>query len=131
MNIVKSENISPFDVDGTLIMHVDLKDIPVIDRVGVYDAVTKKFIFVQINRPMVRLLREASHRGDYVIVWSRGGYEWASNVIKALGLVDDVDQVMSKPLAYFDDTAVEKWLPYRVMLDSNAVYKQTTNKGKK
>ena len=131
MNIVKSENISPFDVDGTLILHTHPEAIALVDRLSVYDAVTKKFIIVQINRPMVRLLREASHRGDYVIVWSRGGYEWAANVIKALDLVDDVNQVMSKPLAYFDDTPVEKWLPYRVMLESNVVYKQTTNKGKK
>ncbi len=131
MLIVKKENVSPIDIDGTLIIHCKLADIPSGEGVQVYDAVTKGFITVRINRPMVRLVREARSRGDYVIAWSRGGYRWAADVIKALDLVDCVDLVLSKPLAYFDDTEVGDWMKYRVFLGPEVVYKQQpTNKEK-
>lgn len=121
---IKSEQVSPFDVDGTLVSHEALKDIPPGESVKVYDAVSKRHIIVRINRPMIRLLREADSRGDYVIVWSRGGHRWASDVIKALDLVDCVDLVLSKPMAYFDDSEIANWLPYRVFISPDETYKQ-------
>lgn len=124
MQIIKNENVDPYDVDGTLIIHDDPSTIPVKDQVRVYDTITKKFIVVRINRPMVRLLMESKSRGSYVRVWSRGGWRWASDVIKALDLVDYVDSVESKPMAYFDDTPIEQWLPYRVFIGPEVVYKK-------
>lgn len=131
MQIIKNEMITPIDVDGTLVIHDELSDIPPGESVQIYDAVTKKHITMRINRPMVRLLREADSRGDFVIVWSRGGFRWASDVIKALDLVDCVDLVLSKPMAYFDDVEIEQWLPYRVYISPDTTYKvQPTNKEK-
>lgn len=127
MKIIKNENIDPFDIDGTLIVH-NLEGYG--ERAAVFDHVTSEFVSVQINTAMVRLLKESKARGSYVIVWSRGGYQWASEVIKALGLVDYVDLVLSKPMTYFDDTPVEKWLPYRVFIGPETIYKQTTSKRK-
>lgn len=124
MQIIKNEQIDYYDVDGTLVIHEDHKTIPPGESVQVYDAVTKKFITVRVNKPMIRLLRESKSRGAYVVVWSRGGYRWATDVIKALELTDYVDVVMTKPLAYFDDTEISDWLPYRVFIPPNVIYKK-------
>ena len=130
MIVIKNEQISPFDIDGTLVCHAFEGEIPPGESVRVYDAVSKGYVLVQINRPMVRLLREAKSRGDFVIAWSRGGHRWAADVIKALDLVECVDLVLSKPMAYFDDTEIQNWLPYRVMIQPGTAYKTLTHNKK-
>ncbi len=125
MRIIENEQISPFDIDGTVVDHVV---VGTEGSISVYDYVTKKQVNVVPNLPMVRLLREAKARGDFVIVWSRGGYRWASDVIRGLGLEECVDLVISKPMAYFDDTPIEEWLPYRVFLPPSTIYKTVVNK---
>lgn len=122
--VIRNENISPFDVDGTLVMHEDPDAIPISEQVKVLDTLTNTFIIMRINRPMVRLLQESKLRGDYVIVWSRGGYQWAYNVIQALHLENDVDQIMTKPTKYFDDTDVFDWMPDRIYIKPDTIYKQ-------
>jgi len=124
MLIIKNENIESFDVDGTLIVHQEPHTIPPGESVNVYDAVTKKFITVRINRNMIRLLKEAKSRGFYVKVWSKGGWRWAVDVVKALDLVDFVDQVESKPLHYFDDIDVSEWIGQRVFIGLDTIYKK-------
>lgn len=130
MNINKNENVDVYDVDGTLIIHQEPSTILPGEGVDVFDAITKKFIVVRVNKPMVRLLMESKSRGAYVRVWSRGGWRWASDVIKALSLVDFVDSVESKPMVYFDDTPIEKWLPYRVFIEPDVIYKRINNQTK-
>lgn len=57
---------------------------------------------------------------DLVIVWSQGGAEWASNVVKALGLEWFVDIVVGKPQVHYDDLPSTEWMgerrhiPYKV-----------------
>ena len=120
MKILKREHIRPFDVDGCLI----------VDQPGgaynidVYDAVTKQYIKVGVNSNMVRLLKEERQRGSYIVVWSRSGWEWAANVVRALNLEQYVDRVMSKPIVYFDDTPVEHWLKDRVFIGPEVRYKR-------
>ncbi len=121
MEVIKNEHVVFFDIDGTLILPYEEGNAPTVD---VFDAITKKFIRMRVHQPNVRLLIEEHHRGSYVIVWSRGGSEWAANVIKALHLEKRVHKVLTKPLVYFDDIAVEKWLPYRVFLDPDIKYKR-------
>ena len=124
MNVIKSESVVFFDVDDTLVMH--LKDDELVhynETVEVNDPISMGVIRLGVNRPMIRLLQEEAHRGSYVIVWSRGGYEWAHNVLLALYLDDYVDQVMSKPVAYFDDKDIGDWLKYRVYLKPETAYK--------
>lgn len=127
MLIIKNEYIAPFDVDDSLVMHMRVDAIPEGDRVDVYDALTGKFIPMRINRPMVRLLQDCKQRGAYVRVWSRGGWQWASDVVKALSLTYFVDSVESKPTQYYDDTPVEKWMVDRIYLSPDQNYKQVTN----
>lgn len=121
MRITK-ENPIPFDVDHTLIFPTD-PEVPGI-KVQVYDAVTKKFIIMIANEPMIRLLKEEKHRGSHIKVWSRGGWEWAANVVRALDLVPYVDEVLDKPSVYMDDLDIGEWLKYRVYLPPTTVYKR-------
>lgn len=125
MNVIKNENIEPFDVDETLVMHQDPSTIPPGDKVQVYDYLTKKFISMRMNKPMIRLLKESKARGFYVIVWSRGGNRWATDVLKALELTEHVDLVMSKPTKVFDDKAIEDWCTDRIYLSPDTIYKQS------
>ena len=127
MKIIKSEQVRPFDIDGCLIYSI--KDtahsqLPTPMMAWVFDAVTKKQIKVGVNKNMVRLLKEEHHRGGLIMVWSRSGYEWAANVIRALDLVPYVHLVLSKPIVYFDDTSVECWLRDRVYLYPSELYKE-------
>lgn len=123
MKIVRNENTLFIDVDDTLVMHgdnsVNGEFISILDPLNV----TKK-ITLRINKPMIRLLKEERFRGSHVVVWSRGGYKWAENVINALGLQKYVDQIMTKPVTYFDDKPVEEWLKYRVYFGPDAKYKE-------
>lgn len=118
-----------WDIDGTLILPYDKTQKQL--AVDVYDAITNKYIKMAVHEPMVRLLREEHHRGGHIVVWSRGGYEWAANVIRALDLTSCVHLVMSKPMAYFDDVPIAEWLPYRVYLDPKMQYKKPISGGVK
>ncbi len=123
MKIIESEDVNYFDVDDTLICNPDVIEAGAL--VQILDPVTKGFITMRVHAAMVRLLREADQRGGFVIVWSRGGWEWAKNVILALNLEKYVDIVQTKPLVYFDDKAVTDWLSYRVYMKPGTKYKST------
>lgn len=115
---------APFDVDDTLIMSSeDQKNIPLEHQIMVIDPITERNLWYRINLPMVRLLKEEYAKGSCVIVWSRGGYEWAEAVVKALGLESMVTFVMEKPVAYYDDKDIKEWLPYRVYIGPDTRYK--------
>jgi predicted phosphatase len=121
MIIIKSENIKPFDVDGTLIC--DPKDSQM--RAFIPDPIEPgRTIHVGINQSMVRLLKEEKSRGAYIILWSRGGYQWAATVARFLELDRHIDLVISKPLAYFDDVPAEEWLQNRVFIKPDVKYKR-------
>lgn len=122
MIVNKNENIRPFDIDGCLVFVS--KDLSNAEIVEVVDPVNAGTITMHINKNMVRLLLEEHQRGGYILVWSRGGWEWARNVVLALGLDDYVHEVMSKPLVYFDDTPVTKWMKDRVFIGPDERYKE-------
>lgn len=118
---------APFDVDDSLVMHNLDKygQTPGAEFVNVYDPVEDKNIRLVINRPMIRLLKEEIRRGQQVIVWSRGGWEWAQQVLIALKLDLYPIIVMDKPLNYFDDKNVADWLLDRIYIEPNTPYKGT------
>lgn len=125
MQVLRNENVVFVDVDDTLVMHdLSINTHRPVDIVEIQDPIRARVIELRINKPMVRLLKEEKSRGSCIIVWSRGGYQWATNVVKALNLVEHVDQVMTKPLTYFDDKPVEEWLRYRVYLTPDTKYKE-------
>ncbi len=123
MITIRNERTIFVDVDDTLVMH-NQEHWDGINEVEVQCSLdSKDKIIVYPNNPMIRLVKEESARGSYIVVWSRGGFQWAGNVVIALGLIKYVDQVMTKPYAYFDDKDVSHWLKDRVYIDPKTTYK--------
>jgi hypothetical protein len=124
MKIINNESVVPIDVDGTLILPF-YPEQPLLGRkVYVFDHVSNNNITMVAHEPNIRLLLEEKHRGSFVVVWSKGGYQWATNVVKALKLEDKVDLVMTKPRFYIDDLPVEEWLKERIFLLAETKYKR-------
>ncbi len=63
--------------------------------------------------PNIEGLKDHAHAGHIVIVWSKGGVEWATAVITALRLEHYVDIVLTKPDWYYDDQPASSWFPER------------------
>ncbi len=121
--IIFCDKVIMVDVDDTLVMHE--QEEPTADIVYVKDILddTRK-VKLRANTNMIRLVKEESTRGSAIVVWSRGGYNWAANVIEALELEDYVTMIMSKPLAYFDDKPASEWLTDRVYIGPDNAYKK-------
>lgn len=123
MKVIKGENNCFFDVDDTLTLTYRPSG-SLYPVVWVKDPLTRhRSIKRYVHEPMVRLLKEEIHRGATVFVWSRGGYEWAAEVLKALKIKSTKLYVLSKPHAYFDDIPIEQWLTNRVYLQPGTNYK--------
>lgn len=117
-----------FDVDGTLIVNPTDSDLPNSHYVSIKDPIGGPDIRMRVNKAMVRLLKEESYRGAYIVVWSRSGHAWARNVIDILGLKEYVSGeagvIMDKALVYFDDLPVTEWLKDRVFIGADERYKE-------
>ena len=109
MRVVKSENISYFDVDQTLIMW-DAHGLEEADFYGVM----KNF---DPHEKHIEFLKSLKQRGSYIIVHSGNGWLWAKNVVEALQLTEFVDEVKSKPTRIIDDKDYSNWLPTRIYLE--------------
>ncbi len=123
MKVIRRENPVFVDVDSTLVLPNETK-YQGNEQVSIYDSVTGSYLTMYKHAPNIRLLLEEKHRGSFIVVWSRGGFDWAENVLKALNITYAVDLVMTKPLVYIDDLDISNWLPYRVYLEPNTAYKK-------
>ena len=106
MQVVENENMVCFDVDDTLVMW----NIPP-GREGEC-TLFNNFGFAEWllpHKPHIELLKSFKVRGQFVVVWSQGGYQWAREVVKHLGLEEYVDLVMSKPKWIVDDLPPSAW----------------------
>lgn len=121
-NVIANENIKVCDIDDTLI--ITKTGLLEHRHVDVLDPVNGTMLTFRVHEPNVRLIKEELQRGAHVLVWSRGGWNWANNVISALGIDSKNITVLSKPLVYFDDKDVQHWLKDRVWLDPDVPYKK-------
>lgn len=125
MKVITNELPLPFDVDDTLVMHSVPELMKDSELVYVPDPLDKsRDIRLRKNLPMIRLLKEEYSRGGLIIVWSKGGFQWAKNVVEALGLEEHVHYVMTKPRAYCDDKDVSSWLKERIYIEPGISYKK-------
>ncbi|MHA1676319.1 MAG: hypothetical protein ACTSU6_03995 [Candidatus Njordarchaeales archaeon] len=99
-----------FDLDDTLLewYSCDKDDILAVEVVNNGHTFYKRAITANIES-----LKEHSHAGHIVVIWSKGGVEWANTAIMALNLEDYIDIVLTKPDWYYDDIDVAHWLPER------------------
>lgn len=97
-----------FDVDGTLIEwdFCEKDDEGSIELSYEGEIFYKKQISGNIKQLMNHYLS-----GNNVVVWSAGGGEWASKVVKALKIDKYVSCTLTKPDFYFDDKDVAEWFP--------------------
>jgi hypothetical protein len=106
MQVIENENMVCIDVDDTLVIW----NIP-----AGYEG--KSILFNNFgyaewllpHEHHIKLLKQFKARGQFVVVWSQGGYQWAREVVKALKLEDYVDLVMSKPKWIIDDLPAGAW----------------------
>lgn len=123
MKIIDGENWVFFDVDGTLIKETSVNPFTDIDlgfiqtrEGGTYSknyngenyiAFFNRYIsqveIMVVENQHVRLLKHMAGRGRQIVVWSANGVDYATEVVKALGIISHVDYCMSKPLSCVDD----------------------------
>lgn len=108
MKIIKKHHIMCFDVDQTLVMWPETGLIRS-KCVICYDVHTADTHYLLPNKAHIKLLKKAKAKGKCVIVWSSGGWEWASEVVDVLDLSVYVDIIMDKPEHMVDDLPLEKW----------------------
>lgn len=105
--ILNYDRVLFVDVDDTLVtFEYKPEDISKCVLIGVGDF--KKSALPLLTN--IDKLRNARVRGHGVVVWSQGGYEWASEVVRALNLEAYVDLIVSKPNWIYDDLPVEAWM---------------------
>lgn len=101
-----------FDVDDTLVMWLSdaEKQKRRIELVAFNNPLTGRRIKLVPNTHSIERLKKEKGKGNTVVVWSAGGYQWAKTVVKRLLLTDYVDLIMSKPLGYIDDLHCTEWM---------------------
>lgn len=113
MIITENDNIVCYDVDETLVMW---SWPPEYDGQAVeFDNFGFKTMLLP-HQPHIDLLKQFKARGHYVIVWSQGGYQWAAEIVKKLGLESYVDEVKTKPKWLVDDLPPQAWT-YRTYMN--------------
>lgn len=61
----------------------------------------------------IEALKQCKLAGSTIVVWSAGGWDWAQEVVKTLGLEAYVDLVTSKPNRFYDDLPANEILGTR------------------
>jgi hydroxymethylpyrimidine pyrophosphatase-like HAD family hydrolase len=90
MYVLTSDKTVFFDVDDTLVIWEGTSYRP--------------------HNKHIELLKRFVERGQPVVVWSAGGYEWAERVVKELNLEGLVTAVMAKPQWWVDDLTANEVL---------------------
>lgn len=122
MKVINDDNIWCTDIDDTLLMwDIDKHTNPYVDFIEPHSGDN---IRVAINENNIRLLKEKKSRGNTIILWSQGGYEYAEAVAKALNLVEYIDFVMNKPIGLIDDLEASAWMPKAVNILHTKNYKK-------
>lgn len=73
------------------------------------------------HKEHIALLRRFHKRGQPVIFWSAGGYEWCVHVVKELGLEEIATVCMAKPAWWVDDLTANE-----VLFESSRIYIKPT-----
>jgi phosphoserine phosphatase len=127
MIVIPCKQATFFDVDDTLVMWdatpeqleergVDFTcpgSLVTIDECGTEGFAPEWKQRLLPHRVHIEQLKKHKQRGHTIIVWSAGGYDWAAAVVKALGLENYVDLVISKPSWFYDDLMPSEFMGKR------------------
>jgi len=118
MMVLEENDISSFDVDGTLVIWPKN---PNIQKSGTVEFIYgDEKVYLYPHLPHIRFLKNCSIRGDYVEVWSKNNFAWAKQVVEKLKLVKYVNIVRSKPARHIDDKhSLEEIVGGRIYMEYN------------
>lgn len=102
-----------FDVDDTLVMWGRSPKLE-LDGIWIHTDCREKRgerLFLVPHKAHITKMKAHKEQGATVIVWSRGGGQWAQDVVTALGLTNFVDACIPKPDIAYDDLPATEVLP--------------------
>lgn len=105
------KNTQYFDVDGTLVLHVDECTPEQWEHFGVRIPCGGKVEYVVPHVVHIKLLKEFKQKGSQIVVWTQGGTDWAEAVVKFFKLEDYVDVIVQKPTFWVDDVSAGYFIP--------------------
>lgn len=120
MKVVNSEMNIYFDVDDTLVVWGKVKQGE--KCVAITDPYDGSQYYLRPHVGHIKVLRDRKARGATIHVWSASGHKWAETVVRALGLEQYVDFVLSKPMMYVDDLQASDILGERLYLGKDSSY---------
>lgn len=100
MKVIKNNNITVIDCDETLVLYKNIR------------TKTKDTITFEYGNELLHLTPHNFHptfvkhcflRGDFVIIWSKNGWQWSQQIALKLGLDKYCHIAMSKPKIHVDD----------------------------
>lgn len=120
MKVISQESTVFIDCDDTLVLWGKIpKGRKAVKVISPHDG---KEEILGIHAGHIKILKDRKARGSYIVVWSAGGFAWANAVVKALGLEQYVDLVMTKPHAYIDDKKAEEFMGEHIYLPPDSKY---------
>ncbi len=121
MRVVEIESTIFVDVDDTLVMW-GVKAKKGEKLIAVTNPHDGKQDYLAPHLGHIKVLKDRKARGSFIVVWSAGGYAWATSVVKALGIQDHVDLVMTKPHMYIDDKKASEFMTEHLYIPYESGY---------
>ena len=121
MKVIEADKIVFFDCDDTLVMWGHENHPDAVTFKDIYDPNPDAVYALVPHQRHVKMVSTYKQHNYTVVVWSQGGWQWAKEVVRVLGLEDKVDLVMSKPDVYIDDIEASKFMQ-RKYFKSRIVY---------
>lgn len=113
MIVVENNHSAFFDCDDTLVMWLWDQDMINANKDEmVWVGTDKHKTWVLPNKKHIELLKRYKAKGKIIFVWTQSGYAWGEAVVKALGLEEYVDFVLTKPEKYVDDLDANEWMEH-------------------
>lgn len=122
MIVIENDNTTYIDVDDTLVVW-GKGHLPEAIEISNYGHVER----MVPHQAHINFLKRQKTRGFAIIVWSQGGARWAHNVVKALGIEEYVDAVLTKPTVYVDDLRAEDFMTQRIYFQDKKANPESGN----
>lgn len=99
MQVIRNDKILYVDIDDTLVIWSETGH------------------SYKPHKKHIDYIKRFHMRGQAVVAWSAGGFEWCERIIKELGLEPYITLVVSKPAWWMDDLKADQ-----VLFEVNRIY---------